>query len=300
MSIVHNTNKNVRRPSDAMLRLAARRGAHPATDARSGTQSIERAFAILKEVSAASANGMSLSALVSRMNLNRTTIFRIVKCLTSVDAVRYDAGAKRYFLGPLALEFGIAARHQQLDLSTLCSPVLARIAQATGDTVFLMLRSGDDSICIDRWLGSYPVKTLVAEIGTQRPLGIGAGGLAILSALPEHERTRIISSNAVRVLQFGSSAGKLASAVRRARIEGYVSSAAHGVKGVISVGLPILDPLGRPLAALSVTAIADRMLKSRQREVIAMLRAEIDHLQLLLQATENKIETNSNAKRNNG
>ena len=40
--------------------------------------------------------------------------------------------------------------------------------------------SGADAVCIDRRLGSYPVKTLTVEVGTKRPLGIGAGSLAIL------------------------------------------------------------------------------------------------------------------------
>lgn len=282
VSIVHNahTNAGQRKLSNRGLSSGRSRG-----DGRSGTQSIERAFAVLKEVSSASSDGVSLAVLVRKMGLNRTTVFRIIKCLISQNAMRYDGAAKRYFLGPLAFEFGIAARHQQLDLRTLCSPALARIAQATGDTVFLMRRNGDDSVCIVRWLGSYPIKTLVAEIGTQRPLGIGAGGLAILSALPEPERSLIIRNNARRLPAFGASSGKLSTAMRRVAEDGYVSLPVHGLKGVISVGVPVLDPAGRPIAALSVTAIAERMTRTRQREVAAMLRSEAEHLRLMLETT---------------
>lgn len=254
------------------------------TKARSGTQSIQRAFAVLKEVCAVNATGLTLPLLVKKLRLNRTTTYRILQCLVGEGAVRYDTRSRRYFLGPLTLELGIAAR-RQLDLKALVAPALARIAETTGDTVFLMLRSGNDSVCIDRRMGSYPIKTLVVEVGTRRPLGVGAGSLAMLSALPEDEIERVIRENANRYLAYGRAPEALIKALRTAQKARYVSTPVYGLVGVTAVALPVRDAAGHPVAALSVAAIAKRMSKSRQQELVRILRSETTQLEKLLQDT---------------
>jgi DNA-binding IclR family transcriptional regulator len=241
--------------------------------ARTGTQSVERAFALIKEIGAASANGVRVAALAGKMGLNRTTVYRLLKCLVAQCALRQDARAKRYFLGPLMLELCAAVR-QQIDVKALLAPRLTRIAEATGDTVFLLLRSGNDSVCIDRRLGAYPVKALVVDVGTRRPLGVGVGGLAILSALPEHELQTVSHENADRVAALGMNPRSLLKSARAARRLGHASGPVHRVDGVVAIGLPILDSHGNPVAALAVAAIASRMTRERRAELVKIVRAE--------------------------
>lgn len=248
---------------------------------RSGAQSVERAFAVLKEISAASVKGVTVADIAARLRLNRTTVHRLLKCMLSQGAVRNVDARARYVLGPLAYELGLSAR-EQLDLHGLFSPAVSAMAEKTGDTCFLMMRSGNEAVCIDRKLGSYPVKTLVVDVGTHRPLGVGAGSLAILSALPEEDVRRIIRDAADRLPAYGITAGAVTKSVRIAQKAGYVSSIVHGVDGVIAVGVPILEPSGNPVAALSIAAIAKRMGKTRQAEVVALLRVETARLQKLL------------------
>src|SRR5581483_8105304 len=113
---------------------------------------------------------------------------------------------------------------QSRKLKDLLSSVLSRIADATGDTVFLQLRTGNESLCVDRRLGSYPVKTLVVDVGTHRPLGIGAGGLAILAASPAEEAERILRANAAQFPLYGTKTAEVLKAVRAARRLGHVAA----------------------------------------------------------------------------
>ncbi|HTP96944.1 MAG TPA: IclR family transcriptional regulator C-terminal domain-containing protein [Burkholderiales bacterium] len=251
-----------------------RHGARVESAARSGTQSIERAFALLGEIGAANASGARLPDLAGRLQLNRTTVHRLLKCLVAQGALRLDAASKRYFLGPLMRDLHAAAR-QPLDVKGLLAPMLTRVAEATGDTVFLLLRSGNDSICIDRRLGSYPVKTLVVDVGTRRPLGIGVAGLAILSALPEQELQRVVRENADRVAAFDTSAAALLRAARAARRAGHASGPVHRVDGVSAIALPIRAANGSAVAALAVAAIASRMKAPRRAELVGIVRAEL-------------------------
>ena len=244
---------------------------------RSGAQTVERAFDVLKQIAASNSAGATVADLLPCVQLNRTTVHRLIKCLEKEGAIRRDGIHKRYFLGPLAYALGVAAR-QRFDLKALCAPALSRIASETGDTTFLMLRSGNDAVCIERKLGSYPVKTLVVEVGTRRPLGIGAGSLAILSALPDAETHRVLTAVDARLAAYGASCNSLLNAVRTTRQAGYSSGYVYGVESVIAVGVPILDDAAHPIAAFSVAAIEKRMPKTRQRMLARLLRRETAEL----------------------
>lgn len=42
-------------------------------------------------------------------------------------------------------------------------------------------------------MGTYPIQILAVQVGTRQPLGVGAGGLALLAALPVEEIEAIIA-----------------------------------------------------------------------------------------------------------
>ena len=152
--------------------------------ASKGTQSIERVVALLRALTPQNKRGASAAELAGMVSIERTTAHRILKCLAEEGMLSFDQQSRRYRLGPLVSEMGAAAS-EVLDLPALCRPTLMRIADDVGDTVFLMVRRGDEATCADRISGHYPIKTFVVDVGTRRPLGIGAGSMAILSALPE-------------------------------------------------------------------------------------------------------------------
>jgi DNA-binding IclR family transcriptional regulator len=246
---------------------------NPRLTVRSGTQTVERAFALLTRVSE-SRDGATLQELSQAAHLHRTTTHRLVKCLIAEGALREAASKGRYVLGPLSLQLAIAAK-QDLQLRDSFAPALTRLAELTGDTVFLMLRSGNDAVCLDLRLGSYPVKAIVVDIGTRRPLGIGAGSLAILSQLTDDEVRRIFDSNAERLSRYGVPPPVLMNAVRTARKAGYASFRVIGVSNVTAVGIPVSDAGGDVVAALSIAAIDARMSRARQAELVKLLRKEM-------------------------
>lgn len=250
--------------------------------APSGTQSIERAFAIIREVKAATPGGVTVAALAGKVRLNRTTAHRMVGCLMEQGALGRKPGSAAIVLGPLLVELGVAAR-EPLDLKALFSPALTRIAERTGDTAFLLVRAGDDAVCLDRRSGSYPVKTLVVEVGTRRPLGVGAGSVAILSALDELERQRVVRANTAALRSWSIEARVLQRTLLAARRAGYASTRVQGVDGVMAIGVPIRDATGAPIAAVSMAAVSSRMTRARQLELKDVLAAEAAGLTEMLE-----------------
>lgn len=239
----------------------------------SGTQSIERALTLLREIAAHNRSGSRLLDLASRTGLQRPTVHRMLKCLAAEDMVQQNPETHRYFLGPMVFELGITAA-PRFNLREICHPALTRIADATTDTVFLSQRSGLDAVCLDRHEGTFPIKTFTLEIGMRRPLGVGTGSLAILAALPEDEIRDIVAANAPRLQEYGLTPNALIAQVKSAQRLGYAVREAPTLAGVRSIGHALHNQSGIPFASLHVSAISSRMTEKRIAELAAMLKAE--------------------------
>jgi DNA-binding IclR family transcriptional regulator len=245
----------------------------------SGTQAIERASLLIRLIASHSRSGLLVGEIAALVTLERTTVHRILKCLVSEGLAMRAADTHRYFLGPLAFELGLAAA-PRFNLAHICSPWLHRIAEKTGDTVFLMVRSAYDSVCIDRQDGSFPIKTFTMDVGARRPLGVGAGSLAMMLRLPNDAIDEILSANADRLAtQYGLSVPSALKALKRSREMGYGLNEFQKGIGVTTLSLPIVNRFGHPFAAISIGAITSRMNGVRQKELISILRTEIPLLE---------------------
>lgn len=240
----------------------------------SGTQSIERALLLLREIAAHNRGGSRLLDLATRTSLQRPTVHRMLKCLAAEGMVQQDPDSHRYFLGSMVFELGLTAA-PRFNLREICHPSMLRIAEATNDTVFLTQRSGLDAVCVDRREGTYPIKTFTLEIGMRRPLGVGTGSMAILAALPEEEVRSIIASNAPRLEEYGFTPATMLAQAKRAQKLGYSLREMPSLAGVRSLGCAVHNQNGMPFAALSVSAISSRMTEKRIPELATLVRNEV-------------------------
>jgi DNA-binding IclR family transcriptional regulator len=239
---------------------------------RQGTQALDRAVAILRELAGASDRGRRLVDLQRALKLSKPTIHRFLKALTRQDLVVQNESSHRYFIGPEVAVLALSARGENPWLGDAADHDLQMLADETGDTAFLMVRSGYDAVCVCRIFGDYPVKALADEIGSRRPLGIGAAGVVLLAALPDSEVHSILASNRDRIRKFPNVSEKLIlRAVRDARSKGYSFSDGYVVKMVRGVGLPVRDSTGKTVAAISVAAIRERISRTRLNAVVSAL-----------------------------
>jgi len=250
----------------------------------SGTQSIQRAFCVLRAIAASNRTGARLVDLATSLGLEQPTVHRILKSLVADHLVLQEPGSRRYFLGRALYELGLAAAHR-FSLRDLCQASLNRIAEQTGDTVFLTGRNGNDAVCLDRKDGEFPIKIYSFTPGERRPLGVGAGGRAILSALPDSDAGHIADLNSPRLPSYdGLTVKRLTSLVRADRKLGYTLHDVPGASGVKAVGMAIRDQSGEPVAALSVSGIASRISGERMPQLVTLLRRETGNIERLLAA----------------
>ena len=240
---------------------------------RTGTQSIERVIDVLRVIASRGRRGMRVGEIVSTSGLPEATCFRMLRRLELEGMVERQVHTKKYFLGPLLHEFGMLAR-PRYHLSELCDAPMHRLAEVTQDTIYLSERSGLEAVCTNRALGDFPIKSLALDIGIRRPLGVGAGGLAILCALPPADALAIVRANAHRYEKFALfTADFLYGAIAEGRARGYSFLDAAVTPGTASIGVAF--PPDNPVAAISVAAISGRLLPERREEVARHVQREV-------------------------
>jgi DNA-binding IclR family transcriptional regulator len=240
----------------------------------SGTQAIARAIEVVRQVASAHGEGLRLADLARSTGLSAPTAHRIAAALVDGGLLRKDAVERRYRLGDFAIGLGLLS-DPMMRLREACRPFLSRLAQETGDTAFLVLRSGADAVCVDRVEGSFPIRALTLDVGSCRPLGVGAAGLAILSSLGADERAAVYAQRREAVYGFERLAvGELERLAGAAHQRGYAVSSGVVLPGVIGVGRVLRLP-GTALAALSVAAISQRLDAARVEAVATLLAREV-------------------------
>jgi DNA-binding IclR family transcriptional regulator len=249
-----------------------------------GTQVIHRVATLLRLLATNNRTGMRLVDLCRSADIERSTVHRMLQGLIAEHLVSQDRETKRYYLGMGVYEMGVAVV-PPVKLRDVCQPYMNALAEQTGDTVFLTVRSGFDGVCVDRKEGTFPVKAFVLEPGRRRPLGIGAGNIAILSALPCEEINRICLANRTRIQQLYPryTEARLKARITRSQTLGYTVTDVLEVTGVRSVGMRILDRHHMPVAAISVSTVASRLKEERVQEIVTFLRSAIDSLEEKLQ-----------------
>jgi DNA-binding IclR family transcriptional regulator len=251
-----------------------RRSASPDRDAesvRQGTQTVQRAIMILRLMTRRGAPGWRLSEITKASNLPHPTTSRLLKCLVDEGLVVRDPMTKRYRLGPLNFELGLASG-VKLEFRDQLRPALERIAAESGDTAYLYQYSGLETVCIDRVDGLTPLRPAALDIGGRRPLGFGAVGVAMLATMTEERAEEVLKAldreieNHARVTRNG-----ILRAVNAARSNGYALVRDTTVLGVGGVGVVLPAKAGRPMLGLCITTTSERLSAARVQQLAEML-----------------------------
>ena len=252
-------------------------------------QSISRPTAVLEALAAASSAGLRMTDVMRATGLGKATVHRLLAGLAAYGLVDQDSDTGRFFLGTRILSWAVTAG-DRFGLARLAEPAMVRLSQATLDTIYLAVRSGDEAVCLNRREGLHPIRTLTLNVGDRRPLGVSAGGLALLAFLSDQEIERILrlQVEARTQLPFDQiTLRKLISDTRQAGFAYYDAPVLHGaevVTGMAAIAVPIRRPDKKPVASLSVAAITARLQAQRRKEIVTQLQAEVRQIEASLES----------------
>ena len=258
--------------------------ARSALEPRQGAQAIRRALSVLRILAAGREDGVPLAEVVQATGLTRPTVHRIVHVLIEEGIVERHDRTGRYAIGNQVPELALA-RPRPSPLLVAAGPSLRRASTEIGDTLFLTVRTGNDTLCVDRRIGAYPIQVLSIEVGARRPLGVSSAGVAILAALPAPDARKIVTANEKRFETYRTDAATVLGQVTAARRRGYGMREIGLVQGTKSISTWIKTPDGRPAAAMTVSAVRTRLGPRREQEVADILLRETRIIEQAIRAS---------------
>lgn len=249
-----------------------------------GLQAIRRALKLVRLVAETQRMGARPTELARCAGLNVATTSRILRGLTEQRLLQYDERTRSYRMGPLAYELGLAAR-REAQLFNRLRPLLQQIADATGETAYLVARSGAEAVCLGYVAATSAIRAIPFETGDRLPLGIGAGSLALLAALGDDEVAAVLSENRSLAEAYGPHArpDAIAGAVALARGAGYAFTANMAVPGLanstfrtagVGVHLPASSASTAQLAISLAFVVTDNG-EEQHRHFAAIIQREI-------------------------
>ncbi|AFT69642.1 Transcriptional regulator, IclR family [Alloalcanivorax dieselolei B5] len=240
-----------------------------------GARSIRRAVSILRILATGQEQGVRITDIVHQTGLNRPTVHRILRVLIEEEAVEQDPGTRRYMVGPEVSLLGLS-RTARVPVKSVAEPYLRHIAEQCGDSVFLTIRSGFDTICVDRKTGNYPVKVLSIEVGARRPLGVSVSGLVLLAFADEDDAEQVMLGNEQRLAGHQLDLAEVRRRVRETRSLGYAYTDVGVVPGTRALALPVFGADHQPVASVAVSAMADRLTPERVASLVPLVRQQTE------------------------
>lgn len=205
------------------------------------SQTLDRGLRVLRVLSE-SPDGLTVTELSGRLEVNRTVVYRLVSTLEQHGLVRRDARSRLFVgLGVLHLASGV-----QPLLRDLAMPVLRRLAESVGSTAHLTVADGDEALALAVVEPTWTDFHVSYRVGARHPLSQGAAGKAIALTDPSG------SAYAVTSGELQSGARGLAAPVLG--VEGL-----HASVGVVTLDGPIDEDVVAPQVMAAAREVAERL-----------------------------------------
>jgi DNA-binding IclR family transcriptional regulator len=245
--------------------------------ARAGVQSLGRAFAIMEEI-AKSRDGIGLAELSKRVGLHNSTTFHLVKTMVSLGYVRQLKDTKRYRIGrPL---FALAAGAlDEVEMTSLATPILEDLSRATGEAAHFSVRTGDQVVVLARTSGPGAFQ-LTDRVGVMRPAHCTALGKIILAALADAQFERFVETAEFKAYTPNSiaTAAQLRSAIADVRRTGMAIDDGEFDAELRCVALPVRDFSGQVAGAIGISGPVWRLSQDGLHKRAKLVRAAADRL----------------------
>lgn len=218
---------------------------------------VARVGSLLRFVAEREPQGVTTTDAGRGAGLPRASAHRLLSTLEREGLVeRVEAG--RWVLGPEAYLLGQAAA-PRFDVTDSARKIVAQLAEQSGESAFLSARRGDQTVCLLREDGSFPLRSHVLHEGIRFPLGVASAGLAVLSHLNDREADDYLERVDLAPI-WGPEHGtaEIRRRMEATRETGYAVNPGLIVEGSWGIGSVVFDGLGRPGWALSLTGVESR------------------------------------------
>jgi IclR family transcriptional regulator, acetate operon repressor len=213
-------------------------------------RAVDRALAILGAFTAQDRD-LSASELLSRVDLSRPTLYRLLHSLEQsghiVSASVSDGQVQRFRLGPAIGGIARAWMATQ-DITIIAQPFMARLWQQTQETVSLFVKQHQHRLCVAE-IQSPQALSFKRGVGYREKITVGASGQVILAY------SEAIPDSAI---------------FKQIRKQGFAVSNSALIEGATAIAAPVFDKNQIVCGSIAVFGPSLRLPPAKVASVAAM------------------------------
>ncbi len=200
---------------------------------------------------------MGTLEIARRLGLHKATASRILLTLVREDFLRQEPDTKKFKLGRKALIIGRSAIDSlNTGLVSLSQKYIDQLADELKETVLLKKVMEGKSIILYVAREKRAVR-LIRSIGERMPILLSSGGRAILAFSKEKN---------IRMSE------KMKQEMKKIRRDGYALNNEEGSLGITSIGVPVFNKKGKPVAAVVVTGPGGRLRVGANADIVEKIK----------------------------
>lgn len=255
------------------------------SDVRNGLRPVKSAQRVAEvlELLAGAEGGSSLTRIHQELGYPKSSLHQLLQTLVHTGWVETDSSGTRYSVGMRALLVGTA----YLDGSTLLAaarPVLARLRDATGETVHIARLDGPDVV----YLATYESKHFLrvySRVGHRQPAHTTSLGKSLLAEREDREIDAMLPSRlTAQTPNSTTSRATLLRDLAATRRRGYALESEENTVGLACVGCALHDSRP-PVHAISCSVPIARLSPGRTEQIAASLLEARDSIDQLTRPT---------------
>ncbi|MEF2073774.1 IclR family transcriptional regulator [Consotaella aegiceratis] len=229
---------------------------------------VAHAITILKVIGA-SRKSIGVNEIARRVGLHKSTVSRLLATLVTHGFLERGENDGRFSLGfeLIALAGPLIA---DLDVVNAARPALQALADETGESIYIAVWNGRDTIMIEQAVGEHAV-THYARPGTAMPTHASAAGKIFMAFLPAAKHAAMLQP-LPRYTPFTKLGDELEAELEDIRSRGIAFNDQEYEIESCGVAAPVRDVRGQVVGALTVAAPKHRF-DPRQQVKLAMSTA---------------------------
>jgi DNA-binding IclR family transcriptional regulator len=230
-------------------------------------QTVQKALNLL-EALVRSGQPRRLTELARQLGLTKPNVYRLLSTLSVLGYVKKDPDTSLYSPTLKLWEMG-SMLVRDVDLVSVSSPRLRRLADDTHESVQLAVFDAGFVVYVDKVDSAQPLKAMTS-IGTRVPATVSSTGKAMLAWLPS-EALDVAFPHAKRFTPLTLTRRKdIEHDLEETRQRGYSINRGEFRVGVCGIGVPVRDRGGNVIASIGVWGAERNILGARREELAHM------------------------------
>ncbi len=184
---------------------------------------------------------LSLSEISRMTETPKASTHRILKTLTDLNYLKYDARSREYYLGPRVLQLGYSVM-QSMEIREIVRPYLEELSRECRKTVNFAILDDTEMVYVER-IRAPDIHYFNIMVGSRIPIYNTAMGRAVIAFLDEKKLNVILDKLQAdeKAIPFVEDRGKLRQRLEGVRENGYSTADDEYMDGLKALAVPIFN-----------------------------------------------------------